>query len=255
VSPEIPHGFQAQAAGGGIRAVGVKVLKANADARQEAQRVIPFHTRLIHQIPGLPNPHVQRTLEAGFWPDARGQERACIVQEWVEGVTLEELVRRQWVREPVDGSRVRLILEQLLGGIIIPLWGAGTIWWDVRDANCCWNEPGRHLTLIDVDALAAYADEIVATPHVWERRETGRRTALGRLRQMTLRLLLAQGAGTGKGLRTALPRLWHSELEPALRALGPEPWRREERIASAATALHRFFDSLDQSNFLRCSRL
>jgi hypothetical protein len=251
VYPTIDHRFRQAAAGRGIREVGVKVFKRTSDARQEARRVLPFYSAWIHQLPGLPNEHVQRTLEAGMGKDAGGHERAWIIQEWVTGETLEGLLRRRWPGEPADGACVGAILEQLLGDIIIPLWSEGTLWWDVRDANYTWNERAGRLTLIDVDALAAYMEEIVLTPDVWSRRDRGRATALARLRQMTLRLLLAQGREVGKGIRAALIPAWQEELEPALRELGHEPLRGSEGVRSATASLHRFFSRLNQANFLR----
>jgi hypothetical protein len=58
-------------------------------------------------------------------------------QQWVPGHTLEELNRRIWPAQPLDPRVARSILEQLFGAIVMPLWSAGTVWWDFRGANYC----------------------------------------------------------------------------------------------------------------------
>lgn len=250
VCPGVSHRYAAQAGARGVVEIGVKLFKTNRDAQNEAQRVLRFYVSHFPRLPGLPNDHVQKTLDAGIVSDAQGAQRAYLVQEWVPGETLEELLRRRWVSEPVDGARVRSILEQLFGQIIVPLWGEGTVWWDARDANYCWHEAAGRLTMIDADSLAAYADEIVETPHVWERRDKGQSVALARLRQMTLRLLRAQALSGKKGLNAGLEAAWREELEPALRALGRDPARKEERKAEALAALRGFMQRLEEAGFL-----
>src|SRR5262249_34424605 len=143
------------------------------------------------------------------------------------------------------GRHARDLIEQLFGGIIIPLWSAGTVWWDVRDANYCVTPVGR-LQLIDVDSLAAYADEILDTPDDWERRTKGKDTALARLRQMTIRLVLAQGSKGKSKIEKAVRDAWQSDLEPALRALGQSPNSGE--VGSAALA--RFIERLRSNGLL-----
>jgi serine/threonine protein kinase len=76
---------------------------------------------------------VQKSLDAGVRWDRQGEERAFIIQEWVDGDSLEDLLRRRGPAEPFAGAVIRSILDQLLGGIIIPLWADGTVGWDVRD--------------------------------------------------------------------------------------------------------------------------
>jgi hypothetical protein len=222
----------------GIAAVGVKVFKATDDARREARRLLPFHREGIYGLPGLPNARVQRSIDARMVEDGSGAERLVIIQEWVAGESLDQSLRR-WAGCPPDCARVRSVLRQLLGEIIIPLWHAGLIWWDVRAANYCYDEARDRLALIDVDSLAAYADEILRTPDRWERREKGRMTALARLRQLTLRIAGTQPHRTG-ARAAATTAAWRAELEPALRALGREP----QSASGALIALDRFLARL-----------
>jgi hypothetical protein len=225
----------------------VKVFKSSADARREAQRVVPFHRDRLCRLPGLPNERVQRSLDAGFHPDRQSEQRAFIIQEWREGDTLEEWLRRRWSTQPAEGMEIRSIIQQLLGEIIIPLWGVGTIWWDVRDANYCYAAATGRLCLIDVDSLAAYADEILNTPQVWIRRDKGRVTALARLRQMVIRLVQAQGLSARQKVEASVSRVWHTELEPVLSHLG----RCGDESSEAAVAVQRFLDQLQSQGLLK----
>jgi hypothetical protein len=256
VYPEVEHWYQKQAAAQGITAIGVKVFKTTQDARREVQQLLPFHREHIHRLPGLPHDHVQKSLGGGVQRDGQGSDRYYVIQEWVTGETLEDLLRRRWLNTSIDSVLARALLEQLFGKIIIPLWSEGTIWWDIRDANYCWNPTSERLTLIDVDSLAAYADEIVKTPAIWERRDRGQTTALTRLRGLTLRVLLAQKLDlTKKAMETTLLQIWQSELEPALRALGRDLARKDEVKDKALATLHRFLEHLALGKILRHASL
>jgi hypothetical protein len=235
----IRHRYLDQASARQIAAVGVKIFKTNGDALREAKRVLPFHHEQVHKLPGLPNDLVQKSLGGGIHRNNRGVARYYFIQEWVPGDTLEALLRRKWSSAPADVDCVRSILEQLFLKIIIPLWSEGTIWWDIREANYCWDEALGKLQLIDIDSLAAYADEILKTPDVWERRDKGRKVALARLRQMTLRLLIAPRLGAKRKIQSQLVALWNSDLEPALNALGRDPQRKNEFKENALCAIQR----------------
>lgn len=241
IDPGLQHGYLNKATALQIEQVAMKIFKTNRDARREAQQLLPFHREQIHHLSGLPSDHVQKTLGGGIHRSGRGVERPYVIQEWVPGQTLEELLRREWSSAPPDVDCVRSILEQLFLRIIIPLWSEGTVWWDVRDANYCWDEASGTLKLIDIDALAAYADEILKTPDVWERRDKGRKVALARLRQMTLRLLLARQLGAKNKIKTQLESVWHTDLEPALNALGRDRHRQVEFQEKAVHAFQRTF--------------
>src|SRR5262249_11383290 len=123
-------------------------------------------------------------------------------------------------------------------------------WWDVRDANYCYCTARDRLSLIDVDSLGAYADEILSTPDVWTKRDKGRATALARLRHMTIRLVLAQGVRGRQKVAATLTSVWQEELEPALLRLGKGVDRKPE----AVSALQRFLDKLEPHSIVTSSR-
>jgi hypothetical protein len=233
IAPEAAHAFAERAAARGIAQIGVKVFKTTPDAWREGRSLVEFHNHRLPRLPGLPHPRVQRSLEAGIHRQG-GQERLYVVQEWIAGASLEDLLRRVWPREPLSGSQARALIEELLGGIVLPLWSVGTVWWDVRDANFCYDRECEHLVMIDVDSLAAFADEILDTPTLWTRRSKGRSTALARLRQMTIRLTLAQGLRPRSRVEQTVTRAWNEVLEPALLRLGQGS--DEERAARLALA-------------------
>ena len=131
-------------------------------------------------------------------------------------------------------------------GAIIPLWSEGTIWWDIRDANFCWDQAARRLTLIDTDSLAAYADEIQQRPAVWQRREKGPRGAGA---------APADDPAAGRGSR--LPgqdasqagrpgRLGERAGAAPAAALGRDPARRAEQQQAALAALRRLLEEVDR---------
>src|SRR5262249_52627957 len=70
----VPSPWREQAAG--MTTLGVKVFKTTADARREADRLLPFHQTQLPRLPGLPNPRVQRSLASG-----RTQGRAWLLLE------------------------------------------------------------------------------------------------------------------------------------------------------------------------------
>jgi hypothetical protein len=219
IVPGVAHPFAERATVQGIAQIAVKLFKTSADAWREGRSLVEFHNRQFPRLPGLPHPRVQRSLEAGIQHQGC-QERIYVVQEWVGGASLEDLLRRQWPREPLSGGQAQGLIEQLLGGIVLPLWSVGTVWWDVRDANFCYDRERERLVLIDVDSLAAFADEILDTPTLWTRRSKGRTTALARLRQMTIRLTAAQGLRPRSRVEQTITRAWKELLEPALLRLG-----------------------------------
>ncbi len=142
------------------------------------------------------------------------------VQEWVDGQTLDLLLSDQKSSGPMNATIAKCILEQMLVQIIVPLWSLGTVWWDIRDANWCFDSSNLKLHLIDVDSLWAYAKEILITPSDWSRRNRGRETALSRLKQTCWRVLEAQFAHNRSSAMKFHHELWHSSVEPALRELG-----------------------------------
>jgi hypothetical protein len=239
--PEISHCYQDKAEENRIWEIAVKVFKTTKDACSQAKRIVPFHSDYVHQIPGLPNDYVQKSLMAGIRRDQQKEERAFVIQEWVEGESLEYLLRTRWQTEPIDGEQVKSILSQLFGQIIIPLWSEGIVWWDIRDGNYCYDCHTGRLKLIDLDSLAAYIDEIRLTPKIWTKRDKGRMTALARLHTMTLRLLLAQGIRPKERFKRVCAEAWTKEVEPVLSQLGKKTGQNEAVVSS----LQRFFQILD----------
>jgi hypothetical protein len=227
----------------GIDEIGIKVFKTSVDGQREGKKVVQLCRDAIHRRPGLPNDHVQKTIDAGM-SCSGDAPRHYVVQQWMAGDTLEDLIRRRWILEPIGGTVARSVLEQLFGGIVIPLWSAGTIWWDFRDANYCWDESNTRLAMIDVDSLAAYADEILYRPSDWSRRNKGRETALSRLRQMTLRILLAQGLTRKAAVARELDDAWNELLRPVLQTLGCDAYL-------GTAALEVFLDRLKHAGLFR----
>jgi hypothetical protein len=206
--------------------VGIKIFKCTSDARREVRKLIPFHLFDLTRLPGIPNQHALCSLHAGILTDTAGAERGFIVQEWATGATLDE-----WAAAGkagmLTGTQLPTLVCQLFLGIIIPLWHKGTIWWDIRDANFVFCDRRNWLTMIDADSLAAYSGEILDAPTKWDAREKGRRTALARLRQMMVRLVVAY-SGTAKGnSETEVRAAWTELLEPALQCLGRKPGQDE----------------------------
>ncbi len=246
ISTTVSHRFETQALDQKISEIGVKLFKTTADAQRESRKVINFCREQIHQLPGLPNEHIQRTIEAGTSKATMGQ-RNYVVQEWVSGESLEDCIRRRWPNAPISKTIARSVIEQLIGQIVIPMWSVGTVWWDFRDANFCWDDRNDKLMMIDIDSLAAYADEILSTPDVWTRRDKGRRTALARLYQMTLRILLAQDFGAKSKVALAFKEAWSDQLENALLNLG------QHAQYDPAASLQGFLDRLERTGLLGCS--
>lgn len=204
---------------GDFAAVGVKVFRASPDAVREADRLLRFHQDRLHRLPGLPHPRVQRGFAAG-----RTRGRAWLLLEWMPGVGLDV-----WRAAPATLAVVRDLVGQLLGEIVLPLWSRGLVWWDFRDANCCVDLATGRLALLDVDSLAAYADEIIDRPGDWTRRDKGRVVAASRLRNMTARLLQAAGRRMTKDVRAA----WDESVAAALATVGRPATLEDGRAAVA----------------------
>lgn len=238
VHPSVRHRFVSETESARIATIAVKVFKTNRDATREARRLIEFHNHERDQLPGLPHDHLQRVHCAGSQIDAAGESRAYVVQEWIAGTPLDELLRDPRQTQ-ITAAQAKSIIHQLLAVITAPLWSLGTIWWDFRDANYCYDRSNDKLTMIDVDSLAAYADEILRHPVDWTRRDKGRQTALARLRQMTLRIVLATGCPNRKHTETLLHTLWQAEISPTFSRLG-----HDGTAAEAGARVQHFVERL-----------
>ena len=177
VESSIPHRFT------GIcqnKAIGLKIFKNGKGCK-----MVHGHTHSRRKLPGLPNDFVQEVYDAG-----EHNGTFFLVQGWIEGESLETYLNRKTQLPP---DEVQQLLKDLFEGIIIPLWSAGTIWWDIRAGNFCVTERDskQRLVLIDTDSLLAYADEIIETPLVFTKRNHGKVTALKRIKTIVTDLVLS----------------------------------------------------------------
>ena len=191
VESSIPHRFT------GIcqnKAIGLKIFKNGKGCK-----MVHGHTHSRRKLPGLPNDFVQEVYDAG--------EHNCtfyLVQEWIAGDSMENILKNE---TPLTMEAARQLLSDLLEGILLPLWSAGTIWWDIRAGNFCVTERDskQRLVLIDTDSLLAYADEIIETPLVFTKRDKGKVFALKRIKTISTDLvLLAIPEENLKGSKTQL---------------------------------------------------
>jgi hypothetical protein len=169
-----PHRFSDLSKG---KAVGLKLFKPKSGPGSPRQsEVAHAHVHLRRLLPGLPSPFVQEVYCAD-----EQDGRYYLVQEWIEGECLGEVIDRGDV---LSIGEVRGFIRDLFEGILIPLWSEGTIWWDIRDENYCLTPHGngRRLVMIDTDSLVAYAKEIVETPDSFNRRDRIKKRAMQRVK-------------------------------------------------------------------------
>ena len=177
VESSIPHRFT------GIcqnKAIGLKIFKNGKGCK-----MVHGHTHSRRKLPGLPNDFVQEVYDAG-----EHNGTFFLLQGWIEGESLETYLNRKTQLPP---DEVQQLLKDLFEGIIIPLWSAGSIWWDIRAGNFCVTERDskKRLVLIDTDSLLDYADEIIETPLVFTERNRGKVTALKRIKTIVTDLVLS----------------------------------------------------------------
>jgi len=220
VLPGTEHKFLDDMQRENIDSLGLKIYKITVDGQREVNRVKPVYENGFSRLPGLPNTHVQRIIDADSISFNGYGERYILVQEWIEGYSLDYYLKDQKGNLRLNPNEAKLILSQLYKDIIIPLWSSGNIWWDIRDANFCYDRSAQKLKLIDVDSLTSYYEEKVFTPEIWLKRDKGREFALTRLRGITERLLLASGEDRQK-VKLHL-EIWDTEVKPLILILGKE---------------------------------
>ena len=135
----------------------------------------------------------------------------------------------------------RQLLNDLFEGIIIPLWSAGTIWFDIRAGNFCVTERDgkQRLVLIDTDSLLAYAEEIIETPQVFTKRNHGKLTALKRIKTIvTDMVLLAIPKEKLKGKRSSIEKQIRAIADASL-IVFDQPGRLENGQQSFETLIER----------------
>ena len=176
VESSTPHRFSGVCQN---KAIGLKIFK-----KGKGRKLVLDHKHLRNKLPGLPNDFVQEVYDAGEHNDT-----FYLVQEWVEGNSLENFLANQTPTTPEVAIQ---LLSDFFEGILLPLWSAGTIWWDIRASNFCVAERDgkQRLVLIDTDSLLAYAEEIIETPHVFTKRNHGKVTALKRIKTIVTDLVM-----------------------------------------------------------------
>jgi len=210
VHPHVRHRFERN----GIRQVGLKIYN-QVDGKVMWPSVSKFHAAQRKKLPGLPNAHVQEVLDYGVIQDDHGVERGYLVQQWVEGVVLEERIKGD-----LTADEVLQIADDLFLEIIIPLWAKGSSWWDVRASNYVVTTDGR-LMMIDSDSVGAYADEILRTPKVFAKRNRGSITAMKRYANI---LFSMAGRQAVRGTKTTVQREVRALFVRHLQPIFVEPY-------------------------------
>lgn len=167
------------------KAIGLKVFHLDGFGGRKAEPLVKFHLEVRPRYPGLPQLQVQEVLDGGqlacCLPDESGK-RWYLIQEWIEGETWDQWLESRDI-SPDHGVE---LLQSLFGGIILPLWSRGVIWWDIRAGNYCVRRSGKghEVVMIDTDSLEAYHKEILETPADHSIRDAKKGTGVKRLRTM-----------------------------------------------------------------------
>ena len=143
------------------KAIGLKIFKNGKGCK-----LVHGHTHSRRKLPGLPNDFVQEVYDAD-----EHNGTFFLAQAWIEGESLETYLNRK-THLPPDVAQQ--LLKDLFEGIIIPLWSAGTIWWDFRAGNFCVTERDskQRLVLIKRQSIRLGrierigADEVAGAGHV-----------------------------------------------------------------------------------------
>jgi hypothetical protein len=235
INPDIRHKYFKPG-----KKMALKIFKTNEDTRKESPRLVKFHNELRKDLPGLPNEYVQEVFQAGNELAADGTAYDFLIQEWIEGETLEDLLNGK-----IERGDVLKMLDDLFGQIVIPLWAVGTAFWDIRDSNYLFT-PDKRLVMIDSDTVVAYADEICAEPVVYTRRNTGKIEAVERyamtIGRMTAACLGVKTAAVQKQVKglfaTHLDKIFR---QPYPNALGRD-WK--QRAAKCYRSFRADYDKL-----------
>lgn len=165
--------------------LGLKIFNAGNDCPWMGPKMVTFQTTQRNLLPGLPNAHVQRVFDGGFATTKSNVRHAYLIQEWIEGETLEGKIA-----SGIGVHDLLRVLDDLFLKIIIPLWSKGVVWWDVRDSNYIFT-PDKRLIMIDTDILAASVEEMAANSPVYTQRNRHSRTAMARYRAMIGRMAVS----------------------------------------------------------------
>ena len=169
-------------------------------------------------------------------------DRPYLVQEWVEGQTLEALVE--------CGAKVRVddalnILDNLFLNLVIPAWSKGSKWWDARHSNYIYT-PDKRVVMIDPDVLADYAEEIVLTPSTYTKRNTcNPNTAIARFISFIVDMAMTcKDTGQQKPSRAEVKTLCKTHLKPEFCRPYPYPTDWKEKATLAYQNFHAQFKEL-----------
>ena len=205
-------------------------------------RLKKFYAEYKDRLPGLKeNQQVQKVFTWGTYENQFGVRRAYLVQEWIEGATLDELIKQGLKRKDI-----LKILEDLFLKLLIPLWGQGLKWWDARGSNYVYN-PKRGLVMIDPDSLADFAEEIVTTPGEYKKRnECNPDQAIARYTTLITNLALACSDGKpDQNLKKNVRSLFSDHLDAHFRnAKYPLPADWSEKATAAYAEFQKEYQKL-----------
>lgn len=210
------------------KAIGLKIFKNG-----KGRKLVHGHKHSRRKLPGLPNDFVQEVYDAD-----EHNGTFFLFQEWIAGDSLENFLKNETL---ISMETARQLLNDLFEGIIIPLWSAGTIWFDIRAGNFCVTERDgkQRLVLIDTDSLLAYAEEIIETPQVFTKRNHGKLTALKRIKTIvTDMVLLAIPKEKLKGKRSSIEKQIRAIADASL-IVFDQPGRLENGQQSFETLIER----------------
>ena len=216
--------------------IGLKIFNLQRGLN-EWGRLKKFYREYRAKLPGMEvNQHIQKVYEWGICKNADGVERPCLAQEWIEGETIEQLIKAG----KISRADVLRILDDLFLKLLIPLWGQGTKWWDARQSNYVLH-PQRGLVMIDPDTLADFAEEIATTPGVYEKRNKfNPDEAISRYTTMIIDLALACSDGKpDRSLKKAVRSLCAAHLDSCFRVAKcpyplPADWSKKATAAYQA---------------------
>jgi len=225
VFPGIHHGLVRKA-----REIGFKVFNQNPkDGLKWGPRLLEFHDKQRAKMPGLPNSRVQEVIKTGSVTTPDSLTHRYLIQKWIAGDTLDKLIERG-----ITQAEILRVLDDLFNKLIIPLWSAGTVWWDFRQNNMVLT-PKRELYLIDSDVLEACAKEILSTPPCsYFQRNRKTKEALRRYRSWMLKPMLANCLGAkgkrAKQVGAKLEKLFKKHLHLVFLAPFPRNTKRNTKI-------------------------
>ena len=147
----------------GDRDIGLKIIKAGPGPSPAS--IVKFQKELRPRMPGLPHPLVQEVYDAGVVDGFH-----YVVQEWIHGETLDHHLD---AGPPLAAGEARDFITDYFVETMLLLWSVGCVFWDHRPANLVitGRQGRRRVVMIDTDTLAACAQEIVETPHIFEHRD------------------------------------------------------------------------------------